>query len=187
MCRVSESLGTFTPTTLPRLLGAAVIISLIPLPRDYVLGNAGEAVFARPRATTGRRTAPPPRTQDTHTARAAPHDIQHDLLLLTCLLSLTIPVLAGWTRTFVTASVSAAIAAADHNVWAIARRISCWLTLRRGRATTLFSRLTGEPLPLFVQSFADLVERGGCWSPPRRARPWSCRPRRVRARRTTYV
>ena len=46
MCSVSESLDTFTRTTLPRLLGAAVVISLLPLPRDYVLGNAGEAIFA---------------------------------------------------------------------------------------------------------------------------------------------
>jgi glycosylphosphatidylinositol deacylase len=46
MCSVSESFDTFTRTTLPRLLAAAGVISLLPLPRDYVLGNAGEAIFA---------------------------------------------------------------------------------------------------------------------------------------------
>ena len=51
MYSVSESLGTFTRTTLARLLGA-VIISLLPLPRDYVLSNASEAIFAHPRSTT---------------------------------------------------------------------------------------------------------------------------------------
>ena len=46
MCSVSESLDTFTRSTLPRLVGAAVFISFLPLPRDYVLGSAGEAIFA---------------------------------------------------------------------------------------------------------------------------------------------
>ena len=46
MRSVSESLDTFTRSTLPRLLGTAVVISFIPLPRGYVLGNAGEAIFA---------------------------------------------------------------------------------------------------------------------------------------------
>ena len=46
MRSVSQSLDTFTCATLPRLLGAAVVISLLPLPRDYVPGNAGEAIFA---------------------------------------------------------------------------------------------------------------------------------------------
>ena len=79
MYSVSELLGTFTRTTLARLLGATVIISLLPLPRDYVLGNADEAIFAWTPATTRRRTALPPRTQDPHTARAAPHVAQHVL------------------------------------------------------------------------------------------------------------
>ena len=52
MYSVSESLVTFTRTTLARLLGATVIISLLPLPRDYVLSNAGEVIFAHPRSTT---------------------------------------------------------------------------------------------------------------------------------------
>ena len=76
-----------------------------------------------PAPPPGDAPTPPPRnTQNPHlrTTRAAPHDSQHVLLLLTCLLPLTTPVLAGWMHTLVTAGVSAAIAAADHNVWAIA-------------------------------------------------------------------
>ncbi|KAH9019092.1 PGAP1-like protein-domain-containing protein [Lactarius hengduanensis] len=46
MPSVSESLSVFTRATLPRLLGATLAISLLPLPRDYVLGNGGEIVFA---------------------------------------------------------------------------------------------------------------------------------------------
>ena len=43
---VSESLFSFTRGTLPRLMGATLVISLLPLPEDYVLGNAGEIFFA---------------------------------------------------------------------------------------------------------------------------------------------
>ncbi|KAH9047006.1 PGAP1-like protein-domain-containing protein [Lactarius deliciosus] len=43
---VSDSLSVFTRVTLPRLLGATFAISLLPLPRDYALGNGGEIVFA---------------------------------------------------------------------------------------------------------------------------------------------
>ena len=53
-----------------------------------------------------------------HTARSAPHNAQHILPLP---LPLTAPiVLVVWARTLITAGVGAAIAAADHNVWAIA-------------------------------------------------------------------
>ena len=76
-----------------------------------------------PAPPPGDAPTPPPRsTQSPHlrTARSAPHDAQHILLLLTCLLTLTAPILAVWARTLVTAGVSAAITAADHNVWAVA-------------------------------------------------------------------
>ena len=46
MPSVSETLSLFTRETLPRLLGAAFVVSLLPLPQDYVLGNGGEVVFA---------------------------------------------------------------------------------------------------------------------------------------------
>ncbi len=46
MPSVSESLSIFTRETLPRLLGATLVISLLPLSKDYVLGNGGEVVFA---------------------------------------------------------------------------------------------------------------------------------------------
>ncbi|KAI9459683.1 PGAP1-like protein-domain-containing protein [Lactarius psammicola] len=46
MPSVSESLSIFTRETLPRLLGATLVISLLPLPKDYVLGNEGEVAFA---------------------------------------------------------------------------------------------------------------------------------------------
>ena len=67
-------------------------------------------------------TPPPRSTQNPHfrTACSAPHDAQHILLLLTCLLPLTAPILAIWACTLITVGMGAAIAAADHNVWAIA-------------------------------------------------------------------
>lgn len=46
MPSVSESLSIFTRETLPRLLGATLVLSLLPLPKDYVLGNGGEVIFA---------------------------------------------------------------------------------------------------------------------------------------------
>jgi len=46
MPSVSESLSAFTRGTLPRLLGATLVISLLPLPKDYVLGNGGEVFFS---------------------------------------------------------------------------------------------------------------------------------------------
>jgi len=46
MPSVSETISLFTRETLPRLLGVAFVISLLPLPQDYVLGNEGEVVFA---------------------------------------------------------------------------------------------------------------------------------------------
>ena len=46
MASVSESLSGFTRGTLPRLLVLATFfVSLLPLPKDYVLGN-GEVFFA---------------------------------------------------------------------------------------------------------------------------------------------
>jgi glycosylphosphatidylinositol deacylase len=46
MPSVSETLSLFIRETLPRLLGVACVVSLLPLPQDYVLGNGGEVVFA---------------------------------------------------------------------------------------------------------------------------------------------
>lgn len=46
MPSVSDSISSFTWETLPWLLGVAFVISLLPLPQDYVLGNEGEIVFA---------------------------------------------------------------------------------------------------------------------------------------------
>jgi GPI inositol-deacylase len=46
MPSVSETLSLFIRGTLPRLLGVSFILSLLPLPHDYVLGNGGEVVFA---------------------------------------------------------------------------------------------------------------------------------------------
>ena len=46
MPSVSESLSRFTRGTLPRLLVATFILSLLPLSKDYVLGNGGEVFFA---------------------------------------------------------------------------------------------------------------------------------------------
>lgn len=46
MPSVSESLAIFTRRTLPQLLVATFVISLLPLPQDYVLGNRGEILFA---------------------------------------------------------------------------------------------------------------------------------------------
>ena len=46
MPSVSESLYRFTRGTLPRLLITTFVISLLPLPKDYVLGNGGEVFFA---------------------------------------------------------------------------------------------------------------------------------------------
>jgi hypothetical protein len=43
---VSETLSLFVRGTLPRLLGVSFVVSLLPLPRDYVLGNSGEVFFA---------------------------------------------------------------------------------------------------------------------------------------------
>jgi len=46
MPSVSETLSLFVRKTLPRLLGVSFVVSLLPLPRDYVLGNGGEVFFA---------------------------------------------------------------------------------------------------------------------------------------------
>jgi hypothetical protein len=43
--RVSETLSLFIQGTLPRLLGVSFVVSLLPLPQDYVLGNRGEVFF----------------------------------------------------------------------------------------------------------------------------------------------
>jgi GPI inositol-deacylase len=43
---VSDTLFLFTREALPSLMGASFIISLVPLPKDYVLGNEGEVAFA---------------------------------------------------------------------------------------------------------------------------------------------
>ena len=45
MPSVSESLSKFTRGTLPRLLVAIFVMSLLPIPKDYVLGNDGEVFF----------------------------------------------------------------------------------------------------------------------------------------------
>lgn len=46
MPSVFETLSLFIRETLPRLLGVSVVLSLLPLPHDYLLGNRGEVVFA---------------------------------------------------------------------------------------------------------------------------------------------
>ena len=43
---VSKSLSKFTRWTLPRLLVATFVVSLLPLPKDSVLGNGGEVPSA---------------------------------------------------------------------------------------------------------------------------------------------
>ena len=43
---VPESLSRSTRGTLPRLLVATFVLSLLPLPKDYLLGNGGEVIFA---------------------------------------------------------------------------------------------------------------------------------------------
>ena len=43
---VSETLTLFVRGILSRLLGVSFVVSLLPLPRDYVLGNGGEVFFA---------------------------------------------------------------------------------------------------------------------------------------------
>ena len=43
---VSESLSLFVRSILFRLLGVSFVVSLLPLPQDYVLGNSGEVFFA---------------------------------------------------------------------------------------------------------------------------------------------
>jgi hypothetical protein len=46
MPSVSETLSLFTWEILPSLMGATFIVSLLPLSKDYVLGNGGEVAFA---------------------------------------------------------------------------------------------------------------------------------------------
>ncbi|KAI0296337.1 PGAP1-like protein-domain-containing protein [Multifurca ochricompacta] len=46
MPSVAESLSIFTRETLPSLLGVFFVLSLLPLPNDYLLGNQGEFIFA---------------------------------------------------------------------------------------------------------------------------------------------
>lgn len=43
---VSETLSLFVRRILSWLLGVSFVVSLLPLPRDYVLGNSGEVFFA---------------------------------------------------------------------------------------------------------------------------------------------
>jgi glycosylphosphatidylinositol deacylase len=43
---VSETLSLFVRRILSRLLGVSFVVSLLPLPRDYILGNSGEVFFA---------------------------------------------------------------------------------------------------------------------------------------------
>jgi len=43
---VAETLSLFVRGILSRLLGVSLVVSLLPLPRDYVLGNSGEVFFA---------------------------------------------------------------------------------------------------------------------------------------------
>jgi len=43
---VPEALSLFVRGILSRLLGVSFVVSLLPLPRDYVLGNSGEVFFA---------------------------------------------------------------------------------------------------------------------------------------------
>jgi hypothetical protein len=43
---VPEALSLFVREILSRLLGVSFVVSLLPLPRDYVLGNSGEVFFA---------------------------------------------------------------------------------------------------------------------------------------------
>jgi GPI inositol-deacylase len=43
---VSETLSLFVRGILFRLLGVSFVVSLLPLPRDYILGNNGEVFFA---------------------------------------------------------------------------------------------------------------------------------------------
>jgi GPI inositol-deacylase len=43
---VSDTLFLFTREALPSLMGASFVLSLVPLPKDYVLGNEGEVAFA---------------------------------------------------------------------------------------------------------------------------------------------
>lgn len=46
MPSVSETLSHFTRETLPRFLCVSFVVSLLPLPKDYLLGNRGEVFFA---------------------------------------------------------------------------------------------------------------------------------------------
>ncbi|KAF8262780.1 PGAP1-like protein-domain-containing protein [Lactarius quietus] len=46
MPSVSDSLAMFTRGTLPRFLIATTVVSILPLPKDCVLGNGGEVFFA---------------------------------------------------------------------------------------------------------------------------------------------
>ncbi|KAI9510783.1 PGAP1-like protein-domain-containing protein [Russula earlei] len=46
MPSVSETLSLFTRKTLPRFLVLSFVVSLLPLPQDYVLGNGGEVALA---------------------------------------------------------------------------------------------------------------------------------------------
>src|SRR5216684_4618290 len=43
---VPKTLSLFVRETLSRLLGVSFVVSLLPLPQDYVLGNSGEVFFA---------------------------------------------------------------------------------------------------------------------------------------------
>lgn len=72
----------------------------------------------------------------------------------------------------------------DPQTFGLSHRISCSSPLRHGRATTLFSRLTGGPFTLFVQSFADL-EAAGAHLGALMLGP--AHPRRVRALHATYI
>jgi glycosylphosphatidylinositol deacylase len=46
MPSVSEAITNFTRGTLPRLSVASFVVSLLPLPKDHVLGKGGEVFFA---------------------------------------------------------------------------------------------------------------------------------------------
>lgn len=46
MPSVSETLSLFVRGILFRLLGVSFVVSLLPLPQDYVLGNSGGIFFA---------------------------------------------------------------------------------------------------------------------------------------------
>ena len=99
----------------PRTLASCIPRQLVNPPRDLR--------DLPPSPLPGDAPAPP-RSSSTRPGRKthpSPHDAEH-VLLLTCLLLLTAPVLAVWARTLATAGIDAAVSTAgcDHNVLSVA-------------------------------------------------------------------